>query len=65
MAVQLIFTSGRSRRGEWKWMARAIRSLPTPLSPASSTVARVGATRMMVAKTSCMAALRPTMLSKA
>jgi hypothetical protein len=44
-------------------MARAIRSLPTPLSPASSTVARVGATRSMAAKISCIASLRPMMLS--
>ena len=38
-------------------------SLPTPLSPASSTVARVGATRMMVAKISCIAGLLPMMFS--
>jgi len=38
-------------------MARATRSLPTPLSPASSTVERAGATRRMVAKISCMAEL--------
>jgi len=31
-------------------MARAIKSLPTPPLPASSTVARVGATRSIEAK---------------
>src|ERR1035441_9574118 len=44
-------------------MARAIRSLPTPLSPVNSTVARVGPTRSMAAKISCMASLRPIILS--
>ena len=32
---------------------------PTPLSPASKTVARVGATRITVAKISCIGELRP------
>src|ERR1017187_7094558 len=44
-------------------MARAIRSLPTPLSPVNSTVARVGPTRSMAAKISCMGSLRPMILS--
>src|ERR1035441_6798049 len=35
-------------------MARAIRSFPTPISPASSTVARVGATRSMAASSSTL-----------
>src|ERR1019366_9289761 len=44
-------------------MARPMRSLPTPLSPDNSAVARVGPTRSMAAKISCMASLRPIILS--
>ena len=53
-----------SRRGEPKCSARAIRSLPTPDSPTSSTVARVGATRSTVASTSRIAGLSATMLER-
>ena len=37
-------TNGWSRRGPWWWMARAISSLPVPLSPVISTVVVVRAT---------------------
>src|SRR3569833_1399306 len=43
-AAQLISTKGRSLRGEKWWMARAISSLPTPLSPAIRTIESVRAT---------------------
>src|ERR1022692_3050533 len=35
---------GRFRRGLMRWMARAINSLPVPVSPRIKTVASVGAT---------------------
>ena len=60
MAVQLIFTNGYRGRGELWWIARAIMSLPTPLSPHSSTVHRVGATRPTAARISCIFPLLPT-----
>ncbi len=52
-----------SLRGESVWMARAISSLPVPLSPRSSTVERVGATRWICANTSCIGFELPTTLS--
>ena len=36
-AAQLISTNGPAARGEARWMARANTSLPTPVSPRSST----------------------------
>ena len=44
MAAQLTFTNGPSARGLRRWMARAMSSLPVPLSPVMSTDALVGAT---------------------
>ena len=41
-------------------MARATSSLPTPLSPLTSTVAVVGAARRTASHTASRAALRPT-----
>src|SRR6184192_4312458 len=43
IAAQLTLTNGPSRRVEAAWIARATRSLPTPLSPRISTVASVSA----------------------
>ena len=43
-AAQLSLTSGRARRGLRLWIAWATSSLPTPVSPCSSTVLVVGAT---------------------
>ena len=43
MAAQLSSRNGRSRRGENAWMARAISSLPVPLSPQMKTRHLVGA----------------------
>ena len=44
MAEQLTAKNGRSARPECWWIARAMSSLPVPLSPSTSTVAEVGAT---------------------
>ena len=45
MAEQLMATKGPCQRGEWKWTAFAMSSLPVPLSPCTSTVASFFATR--------------------
>jgi hypothetical protein len=45
VAPQSRTTNGRSRRGDCSWMASATRSLPTPVSPVTSAVASVAATR--------------------
>ena len=45
IAAQLTATNGPSRRGDRACRARAKSSLPVPLSPVSSTVLSVGATR--------------------
>ena len=50
-------------RGLSSWMAWAASSLPVPLSPCTSTVAREGATCLMVSKTSTIAGDRPIMPS--
>jgi len=42
MAAQLTGMSGRPARGELSWMARAMSSLPVPLSPRRRTVASDG-----------------------
>ncbi len=62
MAAQLIATKARSRRGERAWMAWAKSSLPVPLSPSSSTVASVAATRSVSARTRRIAADPPMMV---
>ena len=46
-APQWIGTNARSARTDCSWMARATSSLPVPLSPRTSTVESVGATRSM------------------
>ena len=55
IAAQLSARKGKSRRGELKWIARATSSLPTPLSPKMSTVARSGATRRIRSRTARIA----------
>ena len=44
MAPQLTGMNGPSRRGEPRWMALAITSFPTPVSPVNRTGLSVGAT---------------------
>ena len=51
-------------RGLAKWMARAISSLPVPLSPWISTVEVVRAMRSISEKIACIRALLPMMLLK-
>ena len=52
MAPQLIGTNGLSRRGLRLWIARAMSSLPVPLSPVMRIETSVAATRFTVSKTS-------------
>ena len=59
MAPQLTATNSPAARGLRSWMARATSSLPTPLSPETSTVVRDGATRSMSEKSSRIGALFP------
>ena len=63
MAAQLMGTNGRVARFEFAWMARAISSLPVPLSPVINTVTSVGATRTSLVSSSRIGAERPTRLS--
>ena len=55
MAPQLTVTKGLERRSLSPWMARAISSLPTPLSPSISTGMLEAAARRPSAITRCMA----------
>ncbi len=52
-------------RGLRSWMARAISSLPVPVSPTIRTQAREGATWRVVRTTSCKPALPPMMPGRA
>src|SRR5229473_1687918 len=54
-AAQLIFTNGFPRRGLRSCSARAIPSLPTPLSPRMSTGTSVSATRSTMSQMPIMA----------
>ena len=47
-----------------RWIARAIMILPVPLSPVTSTVARVSATLSIMSKTRIMCGSWPMMLSR-
>ena len=51
MAPQLTDTNGREARGDRRWIARAISSLPVPVSPVISTVESVRATFATSART--------------
>ena len=48
MAAQLILMKGCSFRALCRWMARAISSLPVPVSPVMSTVVIAGETFRMI-----------------
>ena len=56
--------NGLSARAEWRWNARATSSLPVPLSPWISTVARLGAARAIRSYTARIFALPPMISSK-
>ena len=60
IAAQLTATSGPAARLLWRCSARATSSLPVPLSPVTSTLASVGATRAISSWTSRIAALSPS-----
>ena len=64
MAPQLMATKGAFLRGLLAWMARAISSLPVPLSPSMRTVASVLATRLMTVKISRILGVVPRMSRK-
>ena len=57
MAAQFRVMNGSCLRGLILWIARAINSLPVPVSPRIRTVASVGATTSTCAITRLMAAL--------
>ncbi len=63
-APQLIETNFFSLRMEVKWIARAISSLPVPLSPVISTVEVTLPMRSIVRKISCIREPLPMMLAK-
>ena len=56
-AAQLSLISGLAARRLWEWIARAISSLPVPVSPVMSTVASVGATRLTLSSTASSAGI--------
>ncbi len=57
MAPQLTATKGFARRSPEPWIARAISSLPTPDSPATSTGMLEAAAFSAMRSTACMAGL--------
>jgi hypothetical protein len=59
MAAQLSFTNVRSLRALPLWRARAISSLPVPVSPVMSTAESVGATTSTCRSTSRTVGLSP------
>ena len=63
-AAQLSLTNARSLRGLLKWMALATNSLPVPVSPVISTVARELAICRILAKISVIGAELPIRFSK-
>ena len=62
-AAQLMATKGCAARGLPRWMARAISSLPVPVSPEISTLARVRLAHATSSNTCCITGLSPTMPS--
>ena len=64
MAAQFTFTKVWSRRALMLWMARAMSSLPVPVSPRIRTVESVGATMATCFRTFFSAALEPMISSK-
>ena len=54
IAAQLTFTNAPALTEELRWIARAISSLPVPLSPVINTRLRVGATFAICRRRSCI-----------
>ncbi len=63
MAAQLTLTNAHEERRDLLWIARAISSLPVPVSPVTNTLASVGATLETRDSTLCSAAEVPTISS--
>ena len=61
--AQLMATKGPEARGPRVWRARAISSLPVPLSPMMSTVESWGAARFSASNSCCIAFDSPTIPS--
>ena len=64
-AAQFTATKGLAARGLPRWMARAISSLPVPVSPEISTVALARLAHAIRPKTCCISGLSPTIPSRA
>src|SRR6266404_4187930 len=64
IAAQFTLTRLRLRRGLSSWIARAITSLPVPVSPAIKTVAFVGATASTSVRMERRPPRRPTIVSR-
>lgn len=65
MALQFIAINGLWLRGDRRWMARAISSLPVPLSPLISTALSLRDIFATVWSTRLIASLRPTISGNA
>src|ERR1700677_3632511 len=63
MAAQFNFMNARPHRELRLWIARAINSLPVPVSPSIRTVESVGATRSTCSSTASRAGLLPMICS--
>ncbi len=59
-AAQFTGTKGPRDRVDSSWIAWATSSFPVPVSPMTSTVVSVSATRRIAANTSCIGGERPT-----
>ena len=65
IAAQFTCTKRSRLRRLLRWIDRATSSLPAPLSPSSSTVALVGAARLIASQIRRSAALSPTIWCRA
>jgi len=65
IAAQLTLTNAPADTVLLRWIARAISSLPVPLSPVISTRLRVGATLAIWRRRSCMAGVLPSSSQRA
>ena len=63
MTAQFTATNAREHLGDRRWIARAMSSLPVPVSPVMNAVESVGATLLTRESTVCKAGEFPTMSS--